>query len=158
MEITIRNANQEDYESLIPLFRQVHDLHVLERPDLYKKNSTPVSEEEFNNQLKDDKQHIIMATLATKILGVAVLKEEEIPENSFVNARKILLVNSLCVDDRSRKKGIGRKLMQYIIDFSKELNFDSIELGVSESNQNAIHFYESIGMTTKNRKMEFRLS
>ncbi|MFD4706867.1 GNAT family N-acetyltransferase [Gottfriedia sp. NPDC058432] len=157
MEITIRNANQEDYESLISLFRQVHDLHVLERPDLYKENSTPVGEEEFNNQLKDDKQHIIVATLATKILGVAVLKEEEIPENSFVNARKILLLNSLCVDDASRKKGIGRKLMQYIIDFAKELNVDSVELGVSESNQKAIHFYESIGLTTKNRKMEFRL-
>lgn len=158
MEITIRNANQEDYELLIPLFRQVHDLHVLERPDLYKENSTPVGEEEFNNQLKDDKQHILVATLGTEIVGVAVLKEEELPENSFVNARKILLVNSLCVDDRSRKKGIGRKLMQYIIDFAKELNVDSVELGVSESNQNAIHFYESIGMTTKNRKMEFRLS
>ncbi len=158
MEISIRNANQEDYESLLPLFRQVHDLHVFERPDLYKESSTPVGEEEFNNQLKDEKQHILVATLGTEIVGVAVLKEEEIHENSFVNARKILLVNSLCVDDASRKKGIGRKLMQSVIDFAKDLNVDSIELGVSESNQNAIQFYASIGMATKNRKMEFRLS
>jgi len=158
MEISIRNANQKDYESLMPLFRQVHDLHVFERPDLYKENSNPVGEEAFNNQLKDDKQHILVATLGTEIVGVVVLKEEEILENSFVNARKILLVNSLCVDDASRKKGIGRKLMQSVIDFAKELNVHSIELGVSESNQNAIHFYESIGMATKNRKMEFRLS
>ncbi|MGG0176459.1 N-acetyltransferase family protein [Gottfriedia acidiceleris] len=158
MEISIRNANQNDYESLLPLFRQVHDLHVFERPDLYKENSTPVGEEEFNNQLKDSKQHILVATLGTEIVGVAVLKEEEILENSFVNARKILLLNSLCVDDASRKKGIGRKLMQSVLDFAKELNVDSIELGVLESNQNAIHFYESIGMATKNRKMEFRLS
>ncbi|MEH7454026.1 GNAT family N-acetyltransferase [Gottfriedia acidiceleris] len=157
MEISIRNANQEDYESLLPLFRQVHDLHVFERPDLYKENSTPVGEEEFNNQLKDEKQHILVATLGTEIVGVAVLKEEEIYETSFVNARKILLVDSLCVDDASRKKGIGRKLMQFVFDFAKELNVDSIELGVSESNQNAIQFYESIGMATKNRKMEFRL-
>ncbi|MEH7349351.1 GNAT family N-acetyltransferase [Gottfriedia acidiceleris] len=158
MEISIRIANQEDYESLLPLFRQVHDLHVFERPDLYKENPTPVGEEEFNNQLKDDKHHILVAILGTEIVGAAVLKEEEISENSFVNARKILLVNSLCVDDASRKKGIGRKLMQSVIDFAKELDVDSIELGVSESNQNAIHFYESIGMATKNRKMEFRLS
>ncbi|WP_088011327.1 GNAT family N-acetyltransferase [Gottfriedia acidiceleris] len=158
MEVSIRNAKQEDYESLLPLFRQVHDLHVLERPDLYKENSTPVGEEEFNKQLKDDKQHFLVATLGTGIVGVAVLKEEEILENSFVNARKILLVNSLCVDDASRKKGIGKILMQSIFDFAKELDVDSIELGVSESNQNAIHFYKSIGMATKNRKMEFRLS
>ncbi|XZF74943.1 N-acetyltransferase family protein [Bacillus sp. AL-1R] len=158
MKILIRNANQKDYESLLPLFRQVHDLHVFERPDLYKENSTPVIKEDFNNQLKDETQHILVATLGTEIVGVTVLKEEEIHENSFVNARKILLVNSLCVDVASRKKGIGRKLMQSVIDFAKELKVDSIELGVSESNQNAIHFYESIGMVTKNRKMEFRLS
>jgi diamine N-acetyltransferase len=158
LEISIRKANQKDYESLLPLFRQVHDLHVFERPDLYKENSTPVDEEGFNKQLKDNKQHILVATLDTEIVGVAVLKNEEIPENSFVNARKILLVNSLCVDEAIRKKGIGRKLMQSVFDFAKELNVDSIELGVSESNQNAIHFYESIGMATKNRKMEFRLS
>ncbi|PGS54220.1 GNAT family N-acetyltransferase [Bacillus sp. AFS041924] len=158
MEIRIRNANEEDYNSLLSLFRQVHDLHVFERPDLYKENSTPVGEEDFTNQLKDDKQHIYVATLDTEIVGVAVLKEEEVVENSFVNTRKILLVNSLCVDDASRKKGIGRKLMQFVFDFARELNVDSIELGVSESNQNAIHFYESIGMTTKNRKMELRLS
>ncbi|MEE6449880.1 GNAT family N-acetyltransferase [Gottfriedia acidiceleris] len=158
MEISIRNANQKDYQSLLPLFRQVHNLHVFERPDLYKENATPVDEEEFNNQLKDEKQCTLVATIATEIVGMAVLKEEEILENSFVNARKILLVNSLCVDDASRKKGIGRKLMQSVLDFAKELNVDSIELGVSESNQNAIHFYESIGMATKNRKMELRLS
>jgi len=157
MEISIRNADQKDYKSLLPLFKQVHNLHVFERPDLYKENKIPVDEEEFNNQLKDDKQHILVATLDTEIVGVAVLKKEEILENSFVNARKILLVNSLCVDDASRKKGIGRKLMQSVLDLAKELNVDSIELGVSESNQNAIHFYESIGMATKNRKMEFRL-
>lgn len=38
MDISIKNAHQDDYESLLPLFRQIHDLHVVfERPDLYKK-------------------------------------------------------------------------------------------------------------------------
>ena len=158
MDISIRNANQDDYESLLSLFWQVHNLHVFERPDLYKKNSTPVEKEFFNNQLKDDKQHIFVATLGIEIVGVVVLKEEEIPENSFVNARKILIVNSLCVTDTIRKNGIGSKLMEYVFDFARGLKVDSIELGVSEKNQNAFHFYESIGMTTKSRRMEFRIS
>ncbi|RAP78570.1 GNAT family N-acetyltransferase [Paenibacillus montanisoli] len=158
MDISIRNAQKEDYESLLSLFWQVHHLHVIERPDLYKKNSTPVGEEYFNNQLNDDKQHIFVAARGIEIVGVVVMKEEEIPENSFVHARKILLVNSLCVADTVRKKGIGRTLMQYVFDFARGLKVESIELGVSETNQNAIHFYQSIGMSTKSRKMEFRLS
>ncbi|MGG1252919.1 GNAT family N-acetyltransferase [Brevibacillus agri] len=67
-------------------------------------------------------------------------------------------LSTVYVADTLRKKGIGRKLMHHVFDFAKGLGIDSIELGVSERNRQAIHFYESIGMTTKSRKMEFRLS
>lgn len=158
MDISIKNAHQDDYESLLPLFRQIHDLHVFERPDLYKKNSTPVGKEFFLCQLIDPKQHIFVATIGLEIIGLVVTKEEEIIENSFVNARKILYINSLSVSKTYRNKGVGKKLMQYVIDFGGSLKVDSIELGVSENNAAAILFYESFGMTTKSRKMEFRLN
>ncbi|GAE37493.1 GNAT family N-acetyltransferase [Halalkalibacter akibai] len=158
MEIFIRNANKSDYNSLLPLFRQVHELHVYERPDLYKENSTPVSQEFFENQLADDRQHIFVATRGIEIVGIVVLKEEEIAENSFVNARNILFINSLCVAETQRKKGIGKRLLQYVFEFGRSLKVDSIELGVSEKNSSAIEFYESIGMATKSRKMEILLN
>ncbi|WP_339293915.1 GNAT family N-acetyltransferase [Paenibacillus sp. FSL W7-1279] len=158
MDISIRNAHQDDYESLLPLFRQVHDLHVFERPDLYKENSTPVGKEFFLSQLIDHKQHIFVATIGLEIIGLVVTKEEDITENSFVNARKLLYVNSLCVSEMYRNKGVGKRLMQYVIDFGGSLKVDSIELGVSENNASACSFYTSFGMTTKSRKMEFRLN
>jgi hypothetical protein len=84
MDISIRKANKGDYESSLSLFRQVHELHVCERPDLYRKNSTPISEEFFESQLNDIKQHIFVATIGNEIVGVVGMKEEEIIENSFV--------------------------------------------------------------------------
>ncbi|GAB6930725.1 hypothetical protein JCM10914A_47080 [Paenibacillus sp. JCM 10914] len=158
MVISIRNANKSDYDSLLPLFRKVHELHVFERPDLYKENPTPVGQEFFESQIDDVKQHIFVAIMGIEIVGIVVMKEEEIIENSFVNARKILYINSLCVDETKRKKGIGKRLLQYVFDFGRSLNVDSVELGVSENNFSAIEFYESIGMTTKSRKMEIILS
>ncbi|WP_232699982.1 GNAT family N-acetyltransferase [Brevibacillus daliensis] len=158
MDISIRNAHQDDYGSLLSLFRQVHDLHVFERPDLYIENPTPVGKEIFESQLIDVKQHIFVATIGLEIIGVVVTKEEDITENSFVKARKILFVNSLCVSETYRNKGVGKRLMQYVIDFGESLKVDSIELGVSEKNASAILFYESIGMTTKSRRMELRLN
>jgi ribosomal protein S18 acetylase RimI-like enzyme len=158
MDISIRNANKSDYDSLLPLFRQVHELHVCERPDLYKENSTPVGQEFFESQLADVRQHIFVATIGIEIVGIVVMKEEEITENSFVNARKILFINSLCVAETQRKKGVGKRLLQYVFDFGRSLKVDSIELGVSEKNSSAIEFYESIGMTTKSRKMEIILN
>ncbi|MCF8890423.1 GNAT family N-acetyltransferase [Priestia megaterium] len=158
MAISIRKANKDDYEFSLPLFRQVHDLHVCERPDLYRENSTPVSEEFFESQLNDIKQHIFVAAIGNEIVGVVVMKEEEIIENSFVKARRVLFINSLCVAQAQRKKGIGKRLMKYVFDFGSILKVDSIELGVSEKNFSAIEFYESIGMTTKSRKMEIILN
>ncbi|WP_404443185.1 GNAT family N-acetyltransferase [Sutcliffiella horikoshii] len=158
MDISIREATKSDYDSLSPLFRQVHELHVCERPDLYKKNSIPVGQEFFESQLADARQHIFVATIGIEIVGSVVMKEEEIIENSFVNARKILYINSLCVVKTHRKKGIGKSLLQYVFDFGKSLKVESVELGVSEKNPSAIRFYESIGMATKSRKMEILLN
>lgn len=158
MDISIRNAEQSDYNFLLPLFRQVHEFHVFVRPDLYKENSTPVEQEFFESQLIDGKQHIFVAIIGNDIVGVVVTKEEEITENSFVKARKVLFINSLCVAEKHRKKGIGKKLTKYVFDFGRSLRVDSIELGVSEENISAIEFYRSIGMTTKGRKMEIILN
>ncbi|MCM3236258.1 GNAT family N-acetyltransferase [Heyndrickxia oleronia] len=158
MDLFIRNAKQSDYESLLPLFRQVHEFHVFIRPDLYKENSTPIEQEFFESQLIDGKQHIFVATIGNDIVGVVVAKEEEVTENTFVKARKVLYIKSLCVIETHRKKGIGKKLIKYIFDFGKSLKVDSIELGVSEENTSAIEFYRSIGMKTKSRKMEIILN
>ncbi|MCE4051400.1 MULTISPECIES: GNAT family N-acetyltransferase [Bacillaceae] len=158
MDILIRKAKQSDYESLLPLFRQVHEFHVFIRPDLYKENSTPVEQEFFESQLIDDKQHIFVATTDTELVGVVVTKEEEVTENTFVKTRKVLYIKSLCVVETHRKKGIGKKIIKYIFDFGRSLEVDSIELGVSEENTAAIGFYRSIGMKTKSRKMEIILN
>lgn len=157
MDILIRNAKQSDYESLLPLFRQVHDYHVVVRPDVYKENSTPVEQKFFESQLIDNKQHIFVAALGNDLVGVVVTKEEEVTENTFVKARKVLYIKSLCVAETHRKKGIGKKLIKYVFDFGRSIEVDSIELGVTEENTSAIEFYRSIGMTTKSRKMEIIL-
>ncbi|MGP4064183.1 GNAT family N-acetyltransferase [Oceanobacillus sp. M65] len=158
MDISIRNAEQSDYVSLLPLFRQIHEFHVFVRPDLYKENSTPVEQAFFESQLIDDKQHIFVAIKSNEIVGVVVTMEEEVTENTFVKERKVLFIKSLCVAETHRKKGIGKKLTKYVFDFGRSLQVDSIELGVSEENTSAIEFYRSIGMTTKGRKMEIKLN
>ncbi|MGP4075832.1 GNAT family N-acetyltransferase [Halobacillus sp. K22] len=158
MEIIIRKAKKSDYDPLLPLFKQIHELHVSIRPDVYKENSTPVEPELFESQLNDDQQHIFVAEKGQDLVGVIVTEEEEITENSFVKARKVLVIHSLCVAENYRKQGIGQKLTEYVFDFGRHLSVDSIELGVTEKNSSAIEFYKSIGMTTKSRKMELKLN
>ena len=157
MKLKIREARIEDYDSLLPLFRQVHELHVFERPDIYNENPSPVERDFYLNQITDSKQHLFVAYRGIDIYAVVVMREEEVTANSFVKARKILFVNSLCVAEEQRGNGIGKLMMGFVLDYGRKLNVDSIELGVSESNRAAIQFYESIGLKTKSRRMEFRL-
>jgi ribosomal protein S18 acetylase RimI-like enzyme len=86
----------------LPLFRQVHEFHVFEGPDLYKENSIPVEQEFFESQLMDSQQHIFVATIGNGTVGGIVTKEEEIMENSFVKGRKVLFEKSLCVAETHR--------------------------------------------------------
>lgn len=153
----IREADIEDYESLLPLFRQVHDLHVFERPDLYNENPTPVERDFYLNQITDSKQHIFVAYRGIDIYAFVVMREEEVLANSFVKARRILYVNSLCVAEDQRGNGIEKLMMRFVLDYGRKLNVDSVELGVSESNRSAIEFYEAVGLKTKSRRMEFKL-
>ena len=157
MELFIRVANLSDYESLRPLFRQVHDLHVAKRPDLYRENQIPVGKEAFESQINDPRRHVFVAAAGAEIIGVAVTVEEDVTENPFLVARKVLLVDSLCVLEAWRGMGVGRMLMKSIMDFARSIHADAVELAVLEENASAISFYESIGMTTKSRKMEFGL-
>lgn len=157
MSLIIRKAKPEDYDALLPLFQQVHGLHVLERPDIYTDTPTPVERDFYMKQMSDDKQHIFVASIGTNIDAVVVMKEEEVLENSFVKARKILVVNSLCVEKEKRGTGIGKAMMEFVFDYGRKIHVDSIELGVSNGNKAAMRFYESLGLRTKSRRMEFRL-
>ncbi len=49
-----------------------------------------------------------------------------------------------------RDQGIGKRLLQAIIELSKEYGYHSIELDVRSSNTRAIHVYEKAGFVTTN--------
>ena len=70
---------------------------------------------------------------------------------------KFLYVDDFCVKSNHQNIGIGKLLFNYIINYAKLEEVSSIQLTVSEFNTNAIKFYEILGMSTRNRKMELNL-
>ncbi|MDN5317525.1 MAG: hypothetical protein PWR08_1650, partial [Thermoanaerobacterium sp.] len=61
MNIKIREATQNDYESISTLVKEVHSLHVKNRPDVYADVDNPFTEERFKEILDDDKTKIFVA-------------------------------------------------------------------------------------------------
>ena len=54
MNIQIRNATINDYESVIKIISQVQDMHVEWRPDIYKYNDNLITKEEFEKLVENN--------------------------------------------------------------------------------------------------------
>jgi ribosomal protein S18 acetylase RimI-like enzyme len=64
-------------------------------------------------------------------------------------------VHDLVVLENYRGKGIGRMLLEYVIEKARELNFGKVTLEVREDNLGAQHLYQSMGFGESNPAMHF---
>jgi GNAT superfamily N-acetyltransferase len=68
-------------------------------------------------------------------------------------------VKRVIVVPEYRKLGLGRQLMQHIIDYARtELSLTAIDLHVWEKNIPAIRLYESLGFEVQHREIYFHLA
>lgn len=156
--IIIRKAKIGDFQGIHKLIMQVHKLHVNERNDIYK-DVDPMNFEEFRTELSNNNNNIyLLAELENEIIGICFSQIKEILNNKIMKNRKILHIENICVDENYQKKGIGKKLYNQIVELAKEKNIDNIELMVWGFNENAIKFYENLGMNIKNLRFEQKIS
>ena len=72
-------------------------------------------------------------------------------------AFKSLFIDDLCVDQQARGQHIGESLFEYVKQQAKEQGCYEVTLNVWAGNTPAEHFYEKMGMRTKERQMEYIL-
>ena len=101
-----------------------------------------------------DDKHILVGEENGQTIAFACLAEMEVSETPYRPARRYLEVDEVGVDTSARGRGAGRQLFEAIRCFAKERGFQRIELNMWEFNENALHFYETIGFATFRRYME----
>ena len=152
----IRKAKQDDYKKLLKLIFQVHKLHYENRPDIYY-SLNPFSVEYFNNLLNDKDSFIYVYEDQNNIKGLIIGYLKETKLSTILKPRKVYYIDNIVVDEKERKKGIGKNLYNYLKEEAKENNINSIELNVWSFNKDAIEFYKSIGMKEQCIKFEDRI-
>ena len=75
-------------------------------------------------------------------------------QNPIYIPRTFVYVDDFCVKSNFKRNGIGKLLFSHIVDYAKAESATSLQLNVWEFNQDAIKFYEQLGMSTRNRRME----
>lgn len=150
----IRYAKAEDYEDVENIMKQVQNLHVEFRPDIYRMMGTVLSKEMFLDAIASEA--FLVAEVDGKVVGLLNYMKRHIETPTHVT-RDVLYIDSMAVDEKYRGQGIGHEFFDFMKELAKEKNFDGIELQVNARNVNAKKMYEQYGFTDKSINMEYLL-
>ena len=153
----IRFAEMGELEQINELRKQVNDLHVKGKPEIFK----PGFPEELRNYIYDifldPLKKIVICINHDKICAFAVLNHITRPETPYMYERDYLDIDEFCVDETFRRQGIATQMIDFIRAYAINEGFDRIELNMWEFNQDALAFYEAAGFSTYRRYMEMKL-
>lgn len=156
MNRRIREATKNDYDVVHQIQRQVHEIHTKERPDHYKMADTTLDKKYFINLIEGENTKVFLLE-EDQPIAYTILTIKHTEERPILIPKKVVYMDDFGVDHMYRGKGAGKIFFEKIVEFAKDIEADSLELGVWEFNENAIKFYESMNVKTKMRRMEIEL-
>lgn len=151
----IRKAERKDITGILELLKQVLSVHAEIRPDIFKPNTTKYTDEELFYIVTNPLTPVFVAVDEDEnILGHCFCKFIQYSNDNSLTNIKTLYIDDICVDENNRGKGIAKALYNYTQDFAKTENCYNITLNVWAGNDNAIRFYESMGLGVQKTTME----
>ncbi len=152
----IRKAEENDISRLNELLKQVLEIHAKIRPDIFVPNTTKYTADELKLILTDDNRPIFVAVDSNDyVCGYAfcIIKNQSFTNNMI--QFKTLFIDDLCVDEKYRGNGIGKKLFEFLKSEAEKLGCYDITLNVWNGNVSAEKFYENLGMRPKETQLEY---
>lgn len=153
----VRFAEEKDLNIINELRKQVNDIHVEGRPDVFKAG--------FGTEIRDfakvimngENSDIIVVERNGVICGMVCVDYVNKPETPYSKARSFYHVQEIAVDVNYRRQGVAKELLEFMITDAKKRKLGKIELDVWEFNDSAIEFYRVVGFRQTRRWMEYEV-
>ncbi len=139
----IRDMESKDYPEIDRLMKELHELHVKGRPDLYTELEHPYSREEFEKIVSDPEIIAILAEEKSVVIGLCI---GTLRKKSGMVEMKTMYIEDLIVDRNFRGKGIASQLYEEMEERGRNTGAKRLDLMVWEFNNDAKRFYEKQGM------------
>lgn len=152
--IVIRSAKREELDAVNKIRKQVNDIHVNGRSDIFREDGWQFIEPFIYSRFDEENSDVIVAAIEDEIVGFAVVQYITRSESPFGKARKYFHIEEFGVDEEFRRKGIATSIIDFAKIEAKKNGFVRIELDMWEFNDGALAFYESVGFKTFRRYME----
>lgn len=144
----------EDFEKVNELMKEVHAIHVENRPDLFIDLKEPISSKQFK-ELVDNQDNIsILAEQENQILGICFVSFRD---KTCMVEKRTAYMDDLCVGNHYRKQGIGSKLFYYAQEQAKRRGAERLDLMVWGFNESAQQFYKKMNMNVQRCILEKKL-
>ena len=114
MNIHIRNASIHDYHAVEAIMRQVQQMHIDWRPDIYKHSEAVLPATMFEQAVRD--QTLFVADCEGRVAGVLMIQYRHIESTNQVT-RDVLFIDTMAVDEHYQ---YGTVVMQVIHTFNGE--------------------------------------
>ena len=141
----IKKACLEDIENnLLNLYQELEEYHYNNRPEIFKKSNI----KELKQELVDKINDIIVIEKEGRIQAFAIYTTKD------RMSQKVLFIEQVIVDKKSRNKGYFKELINYIKKIAKERECSRIELCCWKFNKNTKEVYEHLGFKNKEQFMK----
>lgn len=135
-------ARPSDREQINDLAREVHAMHILWRPDIYRLPQELYPEERFDEAVRA--RNLYVARLGGDTVGYVLVRIRSV-DNPGLIQRKIMLVDEFCVAKAARNHGIGTQMMEEVCALARAYGCTDLQLGVYPQNDAAVSFYQKCG-------------
>ena len=155
--MTIRKAIRSDAEQIHTLLCDIARLHAEGNPDVFEAKTAKYNVSDVEKMIDGGENAVIVAAEGENVLGYLICKVYETEADGLLRYRRVLYIDDLCVDGKSRAAGVGRALFEEAKRVAVGEGCTVIDLNVWAFNKGAIAFYEKMGMTESRRRMELKL-
>lgn len=152
--VIVRYAKREELEAVNKIRKQVNEVHVKGRPDIFREDGWQFIEPFVYTRFDEENSGVIVAAIEDEIVGFAVVQYIVRPESPYNKEQKYFHIEEFGVNEAHRRKGIATAMIDFVKEDARKRGFKKIELDMWEFNQDALAFYESAGLKTFRRYME----
>ena len=153
----IRNAIKEDIPEMERLLEQILAVHHAARPDLFRAEGRKYDAAQLEEIIGTPGLPVFVDVEEGRLAGYIMCREQFTGSATQFPIRT-LYVDDLCVDERFRGRGIGRKLFACAREYAKANGFYNVTLHVWEGNPGGMAFYRAMGMKPQYTSMELIVS
>lgn len=153
----IRFAKTEDVPGILSLLRQVGLVHHTGRPDIFRHDAQKYGPSQVIGMLDKPCTPIFVAVEEGSVLGYCFCQLKSHFQDPVLQDATELYIDDLCIDEACRGKGIGKALYEAANRYAKQSHCDRVTLNVWCCNENAMAFYQAMGLQPQKITMEQKL-